>query len=227
MRKKARRVMLPGPLAVRFFDQHHRTPRRSLHLAEGKSFPILLTFFDMVRQRRSEHTVDDQWTEDGNAYLSERWTGSTRFQILRSRPPTGHTWIHGKPIKIQQTRRPEHYLARIKMLHFPRKRREVPEKFEMENEKIQPAREKRFIHEIDPHDSEYLKILPDAKDTHGSRSRTLSALRGRTHSRWQAETRRAFRKIECELQLKDTRAVQVKTKIRREKTRRPHCREKK
>ena len=41
------------------------------------------------------------------------------------------------------------------------------EKFEMENEKIQSAREKRGIHEIDPHDSEYLKIMPDAKDKHG------------------------------------------------------------
>ena len=90
--KEGKKGMTPGPLAVRFFDRHHQTPRRGLHLAEGKSFPIPLTFFDVVRQRRSEHTVDDQWTEDGNACLSERWTGSTRFQILRPRPPTGHTW---------------------------------------------------------------------------------------------------------------------------------------
>ena len=62
--------------------------------------------------------------------------------------------------------------------------------------------ENRFIHEIDPHDSEYLKILPDAKDKHGSRSRTVSALRGPERIRdGKQSCEEAFREIECELQV--------------------------
>ena len=105
------------------FYRHQRSPRRSLYVPE-KSFPMLLTYIDVVRQTRSNidnvswHTVDDQWTEDGSAYYSERWTGCTRFQILRPRPPTGHTWVNGRPTKIQQTRKARHYLARIKSYIF-------------------------------------------------------------------------------------------------------------
>ena len=210
--------MLRGPLAVNFF-RHHRTPRISLHLPEEKDLPTPLTFFDVVRQRRSnidhksEHPVDDQWTEDGNAYLSERWTGSTRSQILRSRLPAGHTWVNGRPTKIQQTRRPDTFWPEFSCYILQATRERSSKRSRWRMKRSNQFGKKRFIHEIDPHDSEYLKILSDAKDKHGSRSRTLGALRGRTHSRWQAELRRAFREIECELQLKDTRAVPVKTKF--------------
>ena len=73
------------------FYRQQRTPRRSLYVPE-KSFPMLLTYIDVVRQIRSNidnvswHTVDDQWTEDGSYHLFRRMD-----------------WIHAIPDLASQT----------------------------------------------------------------------------------------------------------------------------
>ena len=156
-------------------------------MSEDKSFPNLLTFFDLVRQRRSnidkdsEHTIDDQWI-DVLTFFQKRWSGSTRFQILRPRPPSGHTCENGRPTDTQQTPRPDTFGPELNVTLSMKQERIAQQVWDGERQD-QSAREKRDIHEIDPNDSEYQKILSDAKDKDGSRSRTPGALRGRTHSR--------------------------------------------
>ena len=53
----------------------------------------------------SEHVINDIWTRAKGVNLSEEWTGTSRFQILRTRLPEGYEWVDGRPMKIQKTTR--------------------------------------------------------------------------------------------------------------------------
>ena len=55
----------------------------------------------------SEHTDSDIWTAANGVNISEKWTGTTRFQILRTRLPEGLRRVNGRPTKIQKTTRPD------------------------------------------------------------------------------------------------------------------------
>ena len=57
----------------------------------------------------SESTIDDMWTEAMGINLSEEWTGTTRFQILRTRHLEGYKWVKGRSTKIQETTRPDSF----------------------------------------------------------------------------------------------------------------------
>ena len=59
----------------------------------------------------SESTINDLWTEAKSLNLSEVWTGTTRFQILRARLPEGYKRESGKPTKSKKTTtRPDNIL---------------------------------------------------------------------------------------------------------------------
>ena len=40
-----------------------------------------------------EHITSDVWTEAKGVNLLEEWTGTTRFQILRTTVPEGYGWV--------------------------------------------------------------------------------------------------------------------------------------
>ena len=54
-----------------------------------------------------ENSINDIWTEAKGVNLSEEWSGTTRFWILRTRLPEGYKWVDGRPTKIQNTTRPD------------------------------------------------------------------------------------------------------------------------
>ena len=116
MKKKARKAMIPRPSAVSFFTDITELQEEVFMCQRTNAFPFY-SHFSMwdVRQKSnidngSEHTFDDQWPEDGNAHLSETWTGSTRCQILR--PTRG---VNGRPTEFQQTRRPDTIWQKLKV----------------------------------------------------------------------------------------------------------------
>ena len=46
-----------------------------------------------------ENIIDDCGSADGNGTLSEDCIGFARFQILKTRPPEGRTWVNGREPK--------------------------------------------------------------------------------------------------------------------------------
>ena len=56
----------------------------------------------------SENIINEIWTEAKGVFHSEEWTGTTRFQILRTTLPEGYKeGVNGRPSKIQKTTRPD------------------------------------------------------------------------------------------------------------------------
>ena len=88
-----------------FFYRHHEELRLKLYDTENDTFPIPLKYVDRVRQTQTsiynEHIINGLWPEAKGGVD----TGSTRFQILRTRLPEGYKWVVGRPTKIQKTTR--------------------------------------------------------------------------------------------------------------------------
>ena len=71
--------------------QHHEEPRLKLYDPENETCPIPLKYVGVTRQTQTStnsvpvNIISDLWTEAKGVTLSEEWTGTTRFQILRAR----------------------------------------------------------------------------------------------------------------------------------------------
>ena len=89
--------------------RHHEEFRLKLYHTENETSPIPLKYVDAVRQTQtsvfniSEHIIKGSWNEAKEVNLSVEWTGSTRFQIPRTRVLEGYKWFFGRPTKIQKT----------------------------------------------------------------------------------------------------------------------------
>ena len=81
-----------------FMYRHHEEP----HLKFYDPFLIPLKYVDAMRRTQtsvnnvSEHNVNDLWTETKGVTPSEKWTGTTRCQILRTRLSEGHHYQRNK-----------------------------------------------------------------------------------------------------------------------------------
>ena len=101
-----------------FIYRHLVEPRTPLYAPDDDACPIPLKHADVMRQTKTdidsiaEHVINDVWTEDRNVNLSEACTGTTRFQILRTRRPQGHERVSGRPAQIQKSTRPDTCLVR-------------------------------------------------------------------------------------------------------------------
>ena len=97
-----------------FNDAYHVVPREQLYVPkESHHFRIPSKYLDVVSKQKTnldkaeENSIDDSWNIDGNRILSESWSGSTRFRILRKHAPQGYSWVDGRLTKTQVTSRPE------------------------------------------------------------------------------------------------------------------------
>ena len=59
----------------------------------------------------SENIINGMWTEAKGVNLSEEWTVTTRFQILRARLPEGYKWVSGKTCENRQDHQTIQYMG--------------------------------------------------------------------------------------------------------------------
>ena len=81
---------------VRYHPRSSCTLSRRLYVPEKVSFLITLRYVDVMRQTNTdlehaaESTVNDCWNVAGTPMLSNGWVGCVRFQVLRTRLPSGY-----------------------------------------------------------------------------------------------------------------------------------------
>ena len=96
-----------------FICRHHEEHRLKFYDPDNETFRIPFKGVDVMRQTQtsldsfSEHIINGIRTEAKGVNLSEEWTGTTRFQILCTRPPEGYKWVNERPTNIQKTTRPD------------------------------------------------------------------------------------------------------------------------
>ena len=65
-------------------------------MPKEETFPTPMKYIDVTRTTYTslgvllEKHIDDCWNVEKE--LSDAWTGSTRFVVLKERPPEGYTW---------------------------------------------------------------------------------------------------------------------------------------
>ena len=76
------------PRQRKFIYRHHEELK--LCDTDNETFPILVKYADVMRQTQTsiknvcENIINELWTGAGGVTLSEKWTGTTSFQILPS-----------------------------------------------------------------------------------------------------------------------------------------------
>ena len=106
--------------------------------------------------------INDIWTEAKGVNLSEVWTGTTRFQILRTRLLREYKWVTGRHTKIQKTTRPESFgLEAWTKLRQETSGNHIAEWAE-ESAKLHAARRNRGIYEVSTDDKDYFNVIVNA-----------------------------------------------------------------
>ena len=152
-----------------FIRRHQEESRLKLYELDNGSFPIPSTYVDVMRQTQTsinfvcEQRTNDTWTEAKGVNLSEEWTGTTRFQILRTRLPDRHKWVNGRPQKIQETTRldrkwPESWTQLTK-----KQKENYIAKWAEQSAKLQAARRNRGIYEVLTNSKDQFKVIADAR----------------------------------------------------------------
>ena len=93
---------------------------------------------------------------------SEEWTGTTRFQIPRTRLLEGYKWVTGR--RTKPNRLPDQTIYGLKLGHDAQrnKKKHIAEWAE-KNAKLQAARRNRGILEVLTDDKDYLKVIADVR----------------------------------------------------------------
>ena len=97
------------------FYRHHEEPRLKLHDPENGTLLIPLKYVDVMRLTQtstnnvSELLINDMWTEAKGVHLSEEWSATARFQILRTRLLEGHSLVNGRLTQVHKTTRPDSF----------------------------------------------------------------------------------------------------------------------
>ena len=112
----------------------------------------------------SEHITSDIWTEAEGVNLLEEWTGTTRFQILRTTVPEGYGWVgQWKTQKIQKTARPDSIWLEAWITHSKKQKENQIVEWAEENAKLQAARRNTGVYEVLTDDEDYFKVIADAR----------------------------------------------------------------
>ena len=76
-----------------FICRHRVEPRVQLYVPKEETFPIPLTYVDVTRStccKKAVLTTIGMWR--WIVFLSDSWTGFTKFTLLNEQPPTGCMW---------------------------------------------------------------------------------------------------------------------------------------
>ena len=137
--------------------------------AGDESFPIPLKYVDVMRQRQkstnnvSEHATNEITTEAKGVNLSEEWTGTTRFQILRTRFPEGYKWVAGGPYEDQEDHQTRQCVAWSLDTFTPKQKETQFAEREEEGAKLHAARRNRGIYVASTDDKVCFKVIADAR----------------------------------------------------------------
>ena len=88
-------------------------PRVKLYVPKEESFLVPIKYIDVTRTSCTsldvmlEKQIEDHWNVDGKKELSDAWTGFTRFDLLKERPPEGFSWSGWRLTRKQKTSRPD------------------------------------------------------------------------------------------------------------------------
>ena len=96
--------------------------------------------------------MEDIWTDVGPKELSASWRGKTVLTILRPPTPPGYKWVAGRCTKVQETTRPDNIWPEVWNTMSKKQKAQAKEHWENLQQKLQAAREKRGIFEVDPED---------------------------------------------------------------------------
>ena len=83
--------------------RHHEVSRQNLFTFDEEAPPFDLRYVDVFRLTKTdldaaaEARIEDDWVNGGTRELSDWWTGSTTFNLLKPEAPKGHTWVNGRP----------------------------------------------------------------------------------------------------------------------------------
>ena len=112
----------------------------------------------------SQRIINVLWTEAKGVTLSEEWIGTTRFEILRTRPPEGHTWVEMEDLR-KSKRLPDQTVRGLKLgsdFHET-KDKHVLLNGQNQNAKLQASRCITGIYEVLTDDKDYFKVIADAR----------------------------------------------------------------
>ena len=147
-----------------FIYRHHEELRLKLYDPDHETFPIPLKYVDVMRQTQtsinnvSEHILNDKWTNANGVHLSEEWTGSTRFQTLRTWLLEGYKCAVESPTKIRKTTRPDSTWPEAWTQLSKETRRIIRLKNgQNEHDKLEAARRNRRIYEVMSDDTRSLQ----------------------------------------------------------------------
>ena len=76
-----------------FIYRHHNEPRVQLYVPKEETFSIQLIYIDVTRSTRIDldvlqaKRIDDYWNVDSSKHLPDSCRGSTKFTILKEKPP--------------------------------------------------------------------------------------------------------------------------------------------
>ena len=150
-----------------FIYRHREELRLELHTPKNETLPIPVKHFAVMRRRRSntdnvlDNVIPSTWTEAMDVNLSEDWTGTARFQILRTRLE-GHIWVSGRPTKIQKiTRQASIWPEACMQLS----KNSSKKKLQIGRKKMPNCREHTAtqIYEVSIDSKDYLKVNADAR----------------------------------------------------------------
>ena len=134
--------------------QHSRFPVRSVDV---------MRHTERHTDKVSESTINDLWTEAKSLNLSEVWTGTTRFQILRARLPEGYKRESGKPTKSKK-QLPDQTIFCLKLgRSYPKKQSGKRNCRMEESAKLHAARRNKRIYEVSFGDKDVLKVTAEAR----------------------------------------------------------------
>ena len=156
-----------------FIYRHREELRLELNTPDNEALPIPLKYVAVMRRTRStidnvsENVIHDNWTEAMDVNLSEDWTGTTRFQILRTRLE-GYIWVSGRPTKIQKITRPDSIWPQAWMQLSKDSSNNVQiGRKSMPNCRQHTAKQ---IYEVSIDSKDNLKVIADARLKFGKRS---------------------------------------------------------
>ena len=132
-------------------------------MPKEETLPTPLKYFDVTRSTHTdldvlqENRIDDYWNVDSSKHLSDSWRGSTKFTLLKEKPPKGKMWSGGRLTKIQTTTRPDHVWPEVWTELGKAAQNREKQEWAKEKPKLDNARRLRGIYFIDPDDSQKIQ----------------------------------------------------------------------
>ena len=99
----------------------------------------------------------------GQDFLSDYWTGFTRFILLEEKPPDGYMWSGERLIRKQLTSRPDHLWPELWTKLGRNAQQKERQKWSNEQPQLDNVRRLRGIYFIVPEDKEFKETIKNAR----------------------------------------------------------------